>query len=326
MRWLVETAVQLRVAVVAASLLLIVGGLRMVPEMPLDVFPEFAPPYIEIQTEAPGLSAEEVENLVTFPLENALIGTPGLETLRSKSVLGLSSIRLLLTDKADLYQTRQLVQERLAVETPRLPAVALSPVILQPLSSLSRMLKIGMWSDSLSQEEMSELAVWSVRPRLMAIPGVANVAIWGQRDRQLQVMVDVDQLRAHQVTLDSVLRSAGDAVVLDAGGFVDTPNQRMAVRQLSPVRGPEDLAKTVVSFNAGAPLRLGDVADVRIGSPPAIGDAIINDQLGLLLIVEKQPAANMLEVTRQVEETLDLLRPGMQGVEIDSTIFRPATF
>ncbi|QDU49488.1 efflux RND transporter permease subunit [Gimesia panareensis] len=326
MRWLVETALKLRVAVIAASVLLIVGGLRMVPEMPLDVFPEFAPPYIEIQTEAPGLSAEEVENLITFPLENSLIGTPGLETIRSKSVLGLSSIRLLLTDKTNLYQTRQLVQERLAVEAPRLPAVALSPVILQPLSSLSRMMKIGMWSDTLSQEEMSELAVWSVRPRLMAIPGVANVAIWGQRDRQLQVMVDVDRLRAHQVTLDSVLRSAGDAVVLDAGGFVDTPNQRMAVRQLSPVRGPEDLAKTVVSFNSGAPLRLGDVADVRIGSPPAIGDAIINDQRGLLLIVEKQPAANMLEVTRQVEETLELLKPGMQGVEIDSTIFRPATF
>lgn len=326
MRWLVETALRLRIAVIAAAVLLIVGGLRMVPEMPLDVFPEFSPPYVEIQTEAPGLSAEEVENLITFPLENALIGTPGLDTLRSKSVLGLSSIRMLLTENVELYRTRQLVQERLAVEAPRLPTVARPPVILQPLSSLSRMMKIGMWSDSLSQQELSELAVWTIRPRLMAIPGVANVAIWGQRDKQLQVMVDVDRLRAHQVTLDAVLRSAGDAVVLDAGGFVDTPNQRMAVRQLSPVSGPEDLAKTVVSFNGGAALRLGDVADVRVGAAPAIGDAIINDQLGLLLIVEKQPAANILEVTRKVEAALDLLRPGLQGVEIDSTIFRPATF
>ena len=134
MGWLVETALRLRVAVLALSILLIAGGLRLIPYLPLDVFPEFSPPYVEIQTEAPGLSAEEVENLVTFPLENALIGTPGLDTLRSKSVLGLSSIRLLLHQNADLYRARQLVQERLAAETPRLPAVARPPVILQPLS------------------------------------------------------------------------------------------------------------------------------------------------------------------------------------------------
>ncbi len=326
MKWLVETALRLRIAVLAAAVLLVVGGLQMIPGMPLDVFPEFAPPYIEIQTEAPGLSAEEVENLITFPLENALVGTPGLETLRSKSVLGLSSIRLLLYGNVDLYQARQVVQERLAVETPRLPAVARPPTILQPLSSLSRMLKIGIWSDTLSQQEISQLAVWTIRPRLMAIPGIANVAIWGQRNKELQVLVDVDRLRAHQVTLDTVLKAAGDAVVLDAGGFVDTPNQRMAVRQLPPVKEPDDLARTVVAFNQGAPLRLGDVAEVQIGSPPMIGDAIINDQPGLLLIVEKQPAANMLEVTRKVEAALDLLRPGLKGVEIDSTIFRPATF
>lgn len=326
MRWLVETALRLRVAVIAAALLLIVGGLQMIPGMPLDVFPEFAPPYIEVQTEAPGLSSEEVENLITFPLENALVGTPGLQTLRSKSVLGLSSIRMLLHEDADLYRARQLVQERLAVETPRLPSVARPPVILQPLSSLSRMLKIGMWSNELSQQEVSELAVWTIRPRLMAIPGVANVAIWGQRDKQLQVLVDVERLQAHRLTLDAVLRAATDAVVLDAGGFVDTPNQRMAVRQLAPVQSPEDLAKTVVAFNQSSPLTLGNVAEIRVGSPPPIGNAIINDQPGILLIVEKQPGANMLEVTRKVEAALDLLKPGLKDVEIDSTIFRPATF
>lgn len=326
MGWLVETALRLRVAVLALSILLIAGGLRLVPQLPLDVFPEFSPPYVEIQTEAPGLSAEEVENLVTFPLENALIGTPGLETLRSKSVLGLSSIRLLLQQGADLYRARQLVQERLAAETPRLPTVARPPIILQPLSSLSRMMKIGVWSEKLSQRDLTELVVWTVRPRLMAIPGVANVAIWGQRDKQLQVLVDPERLRAHQVTLDTVLKAAADAVVLDAGGFVDTPNQRIAVRQLSPISSPEDLARTVVAFRDGAVLRLGDVAELKIGSPAPIGDAIINDGPGLLLIVEKQPAANMLEVTRKVEEALESLRPGLKDVELDPTIFRPATF
>ncbi len=326
MGWLVETALRLRVAVLALSVLLIVAGLRLVPHMPLDVFPEFAPPYVEIQTEAPGLSAEEVENLVTFPLENALIGTPGLDTVRSKSVLGLSSIRLNLHEGTELYRARQLVQERLAVEAPRLPTVARPPVIMQPLSSLSRMMKIGVTSTKLSQRDLTELALWTIRPRLMAIPGVANVAIWGQRDKQLQVLVDADRLRAHQVTLDMVLKSAADAVVLDAGGFVDTPNQRLAVRQLSPVTGPEDLAATVVAHRDGATLRLGDVAHVTIGSPPPIGDAIINDVPGLLLIVEKQPAANLLEVTRKVDSALDALKPGLKDVELDATIFRPATF
>ncbi len=326
LKWIVSTALELRVAVVAISVLLIVVGVRLVPQMPLDVFPEFAPPYVEIQTEAPGLSAVEVESLVTFPLENALNGTPGLQTIRSKSVLGLSSIKLILQEGTDLYRARQLVQERLAAETPRLPTVARPPIILQPLSSLSRMMKIGVWSETLSQRDLTELALWTVRPRLMAIPGVANVAIWGQRDKQLQVLVDPDRLRAHQVSLDAVMRAAGDAVVLDAGGFVDTPNQRLAVRQLSLVLEPEDLARSIVAFRDGAPLRLSDVADVVIGSPPPIGDAIINDRPGLLLIVEKQPAANLLEVTRQVESALDALRPGLEDVEIDATIFRPATF
>jgi CzcA family heavy metal efflux pump len=326
MRWLVATSLRLRVVVLALAVLTVVIGMRLIPRMPLDVFPEFAPPYVEIQTEAPGLSAEEVESLVTFPLENALVGTPGLTTLRSKSVMGLSQIRMLLAEGADLYRSRQLVQERLALEAPRLPAVARPPVILQPLSSLSRMMKIGVSSKRLSQRDLTELALWTIRPRLMAIPGVANVAIWGQRDKQLQVLIDPNRLRAHETSLDMVLKAAGEAVALDAGGFVDTPNQRMAVRQVSFVRNPEDLARTVVAFRGGAPLRLGDVAEVAVGSPPPIGDAIINDEPGLLLIVEKQPAANMLEVSRKVESTLELLKPGLADVEIDPTIFRPATF
>lgn len=326
MSWLVETALRLRVAVLALAVVLLVIGFRQLPDLPLDVFPEFAPPYVEIQTEAPGLSAEEVESLVTFPLESALIGTPGLDKIRSKSVLGLSSIRLLLREGTDLYRVRQLVQERLAVETPRLPAVSRPPVILQPLSSLSRMLKIGVTSPTLSQQELSELAVWTIRPHLMAIPGVANVAIWGQRDKQLQVLVDADRLLAHGITLDAVTRAATDAVLLDAGGFVDTPNQRLAVRQKSAVTTAADLSRSVVNFQDGAPLRLGDVAEIVVGSPPPIGDAIINDVPGLLLIVEKQPSANILSVSRQVEAALEALKPGLKDVEMDPTIFRPATF
>ena len=324
--WLVSTALRLRVVVLAASVLLLIVGFRSLRHAPMDVFPEFAPPYVEIQTEAPGLSTQEVESLVSMPLENALNGTAGVKTIRSKSVLGLSSIVLIFTPGTDLIKARQLVQERLGVEATRLPSVARPPVMLQPLSSMSRLLKIGVWSKKLSQRDLTVLALWTIRPRLMAIPGVANVAIWGQRDRQFQVLVDPERLRANGVTLDAVLRAAGDATVLDTGGFVDTPNQRLAIRHLSPIVAPEDLARTVVDFRGGAPVRLGDVAEVVIGSPPAIGDSVINDGPGLLLIVEKQPQSNTLEVTRQVEAALKALEPGLKDVEIDPKIFRPATF
>jgi len=333
LRAIVAASLRQPFLVLALAVALLVMGYRDLRNAPLDVFPEFAPPLVEIQTEAPGLSTEEVESLVTVPLENALNGTPDLKTIRSKSVLGLSSIVLIFQDGTDLTESRQLVGERLAIEAPRLPAVAEPPVILSPLSSTSRVLKIGIWSDQdeqgrdkLSQMDMTELARWTIRPRLMAVPGVANVAIWGQRDRQYQVLVDPDRLRAHHLTIADVERAAGDAAMVSGGGFIDTPNQRLSVRHVSAIVTAEDLARSIVAFRDGAPLRLGDVAEVIENHPPPIGDAIINDVPGLLLIVEKQPSGNTLDVTRNVEAALEELKPGLKGVQVDSTIFRPATF
>ena len=323
---IVETSLHLRVLVVALAVVLLIAGAQTARMTPLDVFPEFAPPLVEIQTEAPGLSTDEVESLVTVPLENALNGTPWLKTIRSKSVLGLSSVVLVFQEGTDLMRARQLVGERLDAEAARLPSVANHPVMLSPLSSTSRVLKIGMSSEKLSQMDLTILARWTIRPRLMAVSGVANVAIWGQRDRQFQVLVDPERLRLHDVTLDEVVRAAGDAVVVGAGGFVDTPNQRLAIRHLSPIETPDDLARSIVAFRGDWPLRLGDVARVVEGHPAPIGDAVINDGPGLLLIVEKQPWGNTLDVTRDVEAALETLRPGLQDVDIDSTIFRPATF
>ncbi|HET6879685.1 MAG TPA: efflux RND transporter permease subunit [Pirellulales bacterium] len=326
MTWLVSTSLRLRVVVLALAVVLMVYGFRTLEHAPLDVFPEFGQPLVEVQTEAPGLSTEEVESLVTMPLENALNGIPFLQTLRSKSVLGLSQVVMLFEPGTDLIRSRQLVQERLAVEASRLPAVARPPVMLSPLSKTSRVLKIGVSSPKLTQMELTELARWTIRPRLMSVKGVANVAIWGQRDRQFQVLVDPERLRAHSLSLAAVERAAADAVVQAGGGFVDTPNQRLAVRQLTGVLGDDDLAAAVVDFRNGAPLRLGDVADVVEGYPAPIGDAVINDGPGLLLIVEKQPWGNTLDVTHKIKEALDALAPGLTGVDIDPAIFRPATF
>ena len=326
MSWLIRASLNMRVLVVALSVALVAWGAFSMRDTKLDVFPEFAPPHVEIQTEAPGLSTEEVESLVTVPLENALNSTPNRETIRSKSVLGLSSVVLYFSAGTNLDVARQQVQERLALVAQRLPVTAHTPVILPLLSSTSRVLKIGVTSKTFSQMELSEAAKWIMRPRLMAVPGVANVAIWGQRDRQLQVMVDPRRLAANNVSVDEVIAATRNAVTQDSGGYIDTPNQRMAVRHVSSIQGPEDLAEAVLRVVDGTPVPIGAMAEVRVGHPLPIGDAIINGVEGLLLIVEMYPWGNTLEVTRGVDAALEALKPGLEGIDIDPTIFRPATF
>jgi len=326
MRWLISTSLRLRITVVVASILLMIAGVQIVQQAHFDVFPEFAPPLVEIQTEAPGLSTAEVELLVTVPIENALNGVSWLTEIRSKSVLGLSSVVVHFEEGTDIMAARQVVQERLTAVAGGLPAVAHAPVMLSPLSSTSRIMKIGISSETLSQMEMTTVAKWTIRPRLMAIQGVANVAIWGERDRQFQVLVDPNRLNAHDVTVDDVVAATRDAVTLSGGGFIDTPNQRVAVSHIIQLHSPNDLASIPVSFKDGTPLMLGDISELVEGFPSPIGDAIINDGPGLLLIVEKQPWGNTLDITHRIEEALDALRPGLQDMDIDSSIFRPATF
>ncbi|WCT73068.1 efflux RND transporter permease subunit [Sphingomonas naphthae] len=324
--WLVRAALTQRVLVLAMAGLLVLLGLRASTAVPLDVFPEFAPPMVEIQTEAPGLSTEEVESLVTVPIETQVNGVPDLKTLRSKSVLGLSSVVMLFDPGTDVIRARQLVQERVTQAQARLPAAARPPVMLPPLSSTSRAMKIGISSKTLDQMQLSELVRWTIRPPLMAVPGVANVALWGQRDRQLQILADPDRLRAAGVTLAELRAAAGDAVLIGGGGFVDSATQRLAVQQAAPVQSADDLARTLVKVAGDAPVRIGDVARVVDGFAAPIGDAIINDGPGLMLIVEKQPTGNTLDLTRAVEAAIAELKPGLKDVTIDTTIFRPATF
>ncbi|MGH9463661.1 MAG: efflux RND transporter permease subunit [Vicinamibacteria bacterium] len=326
MSWIIRTALRFRTLTVAAAAILVVLGIRAALETPFDVFPEFAPVLAEVQTEAPGLATEEVERLVTIPIENALNGVSWLDTIRSRTVLGLSSVVLIFEDGTDLMAARQMVQERLGTVADRLPSVARPPIILPPLSATSRIMKIGLTSKTLSQLDLSSLARWTIRPRLNAIPGVANVAIWGEQVRQIQALVDPVRLRANEVSLAQVVGAAQEALYIGAGGFVDTPNQRLAIFHTQAIESPQDLAEVPLALRGGGVLTIGDVAEVVEGHAQMIGDAVINDGPGLLLIVEKQPWGNTFEVTERVENALESMRPGLGDVTIDSTIFRPATF
>jgi CzcA family heavy metal efflux pump len=343
MRWIVGSSLKFRFIIVGVAVALMYFGTARLYDMPVDVFPEFAPPLVEIQTPSLGLSAEEVEELVTIPLEQALNGVPGLDVMRSKSVAQLSSIKMIFKTGTDLLQSRQVVAERVSQATAAMPKWAAPPVMLPPLSATSRCMKIGLSSKKLSVIDLSMIGYWTIRQRLMNVPGVANVAMWGERIEMPQVQVDPARMAAHHVTLDQVMEVTADALAVGilsfseghhvgSGGWIENADQRMPIQHVSPVVqtsakvAPDELAEVVVKIEDGKPVLLKDVANVVIGHQPMIGDGIINDGPGILMIVEKFPWGNTLDVTRGVEEAIDAMRPGLKDVDIDTTIFRPATF
>ena len=272
---LIGSSLKFRYIVVALAAGLIFFGVQQLLHTSIDVFPEFAPPRVEIQTPSLGLSASEVESLVTIPLEQSLAGVPGLDVIRSKSLEQLSSIELIFKPGTDLLTARQLVAERIATITPQLPTWSSPPVMIQPLSATSRVMKIGLVPDDpeIDLMDLSMTAYWKIRTRLLQVPGVANVPIWGERLDMLQVQVDPARLRANGVTLEHVMNTTADALdagllqyseghIIGRGGWVETGSQRIGIRHVQPIVTVEDLAQIPIQNASGQTLRLGDVADL----------------------------------------------------------------
>lgn len=337
LRQVVAASLRFRFIVVALAAGMMIFGVAQLQGAPVDVFPEFAPPRVEIQTIALGMTSEEVESLVTVPLEQALAGVEGLDVIRSTSVLGLSSILMIFEPGTDLLLARQLVAERVAIVTPTLPTWAAPPFMMQPLSATSRALKIGMTSDDVSLVDMSYMSYWSIRPRLLSVPGVANVAIWGERLKQFHVQVMPERLAAEGVSIKQVMETVSESLdegilffsegnTIGTGGEVESPNQKLAIHYAPSIVSPDDLSHVTLVGRGGKIVPLTDVAVLKIDHMPLWGEAVINDGPGIMLIVEKFPWANTLDVTRGVEEAMAQLAPGMTGIEVDTTIFRPATF
>jgi CzcA family heavy metal efflux pump len=338
-RAIVRSSLRFRLLVVAVALGAMGVGIAQLRDAPVDTLPEFTPPYVEIQTEALGLSAEEVEQLVTVPMEADLLnGVEGIDVMRSESLPGLSSITLVFEDGFDLYTGRQLVQERLTqMGAAALPNISKPPVMLQPYSSASRLLMFSLASDEVTPIEKSVIARWTLQPRLLGVPGVANVAIWGFRDRQLQVQVDPERLAGRNVSLQQIVETTANAQISSplsfvegsvpgTGGFIETPQQRLGVRHVfDKLTNPRELRNVPIEGTGGG-MRLGDVTRVVEDHQPLIGDAVVNDGDGLMLVIEKFPGANTVEVTKGVEAALEDLKPGLAGMEPDTSVFRPASF
>jgi len=314
--------------VTAASVLVAALGLAALFTARFDVFPDFAPPHVLVQTEAPGFDAQQVEALVTRPLEGLLLGTENVQAVRSTSAQGLSAIQVVFARGGNPYRQRQVVTERLAEAASLLPR-GIGPPLLSPLSSsMEYLVHFGFTSRTLTPIALRDLVHWLVKPQILAVPGVAQAQIFGGAVRERQVWVDPLKLAAAGLSLADVFSAVERGTALIGGGFLETPSQRIVVQAQAAGRTSEALAQTVVTERGELPLRLADVAEIRDGPQPRVGDAIIGSRPGILVETSTQYGANTLDVTRALERRLDQLAPALkkQGVEYHPALLRPASF
>src|SRR5579885_2771072 len=320
---LVRAALTHRTVVFLCATALLGAGLWAAATAPLDVFPEFAPPIVEIQTEAPGLAAADVEALVTTPLERALAGSPGIATFRSSSAPGLSVLTVLFPYGTDPYRARQLVSERLALAAELLPA-GVKPAVAPLTAALTTILAIGLRAGpGISPLALRDLADWTLRPRLLAVPGVANVVVFGGDVRQIQLTTAPERLWAVGATVDDL----GAAVAASGSGFLDRSGQRLPLWLDARLHRLEDVAQAPLLGRNGMPVPLATVAEVGEGPAVAVGDGVVNGDPGVVLAVTRQPDVNVMAVTAAVEAALAALVPALPpGVRVERAMFRQATF
>ena len=314
--------------VTALACLIAVFGAAAAVSARFDVFPDFAPPHVLVQTEAPGLDATQVEALVTRPLEGLLAGTENVKTVRSTSSQGLSAIQVVFDRGGDAYRQRQVVTERLAEFAGTLPQGVGAPLLSPLSSSMEYLVHFGYTSDRLSPVELRDVVQWIVKPQILAVPGVAQAQIFGGEVHERQIDIDPARLNLSGFTLDDVLATAKRATALIGGGYLETPTQRIVIQAQAPGASIDALAGAVLGTREGVPVRIGDVATVREGSQPRFGDALIAGRPGILIETSTQFGANTLDVTRALEERLDALAPALakQGVLYHPALLRPASF
>jgi Cu/Ag efflux pump CusA len=334
-RTVIDAFTRFRILVIAVAAGIIVAGILTLPRMSTDTLPETSPVTVDVQTEALGLSAPEVEELVTVPLEkNLFSGILGMTDMTSDSIPGLSDIELHFAPGTDLYQARQLVQERLNSAF-ILPNVSSPPTMVQPVSTTSNTMLVGITSKTQSIIDLSVLSRWTIVPKLLGLDGIANISTFGQADRQLQVLVDPAKLAAQHVTLAQVIETAGNSQLVSpisylqgstpgTGGYIEGANQRLDIRHILPFGTPANMTGLPI---AGAPkTTIGDVSKVVIGHQPLIGDAEVHGTQGLVLVIQKLPGASVPQITSEVKDALAQLAPGMPGVDVDTSLFQSSTY
>src|SRR5438445_7513187 len=328
MRWLVSLCVRYAGTIATLTLIVLVAGLWATRSAPLDVFPDFVPSTVDIQTEAPGFTAQQVEQLVTKPVENAVNGAPGLSTMRSESIPGLSLVTIQFSDNIDLYNARQGISERLSELGSALPAGVGTPKLSPLTSSTMDLLKIGLLSDTLTPFQLRDQAEWVMKPALLAVPGVAHVIIFGGAVREIQIQPDVTKMASYGFTLTDLADAARAALALRGAGFVDLAHQRVLIQTPVPAPDPSAIRGAVLLVRGKTPITIGDIAKVTEAPALRSGDALIMGRPGVLFSLASQYGANTLETTRALEVALAGLTPALkaQGITIYPAMHRPANF
>jgi Cu/Ag efflux pump CusA len=295
--------------------------------MPVDVFPEFAPPQVVIQTEAPGLSSEDIEALITFPIESAVNGTPGVDIVRSSSSVGLSTITVVFKWGTNIYTARQLVNERIQSVQRRFPLGTKPPLMLPVTSAVGRMIEYSLTSDTLSPMELRTISDWQIRPRILAIGGVASVVSMGGEVKQYQVLIDPLKLRSYDVTLAQVKEAVEKSNVNVPGGFLYRGGEEFVVTGVGRITTLDDLKETVVAVRDGIPITLSQLAEVRIGPEIKRGDGAFMNKPAVIGTISKAYGADTLTTTYKVEKTLEEIKASLpKGVDMNYHVFRQADF
>ncbi|MCC7324129.1 MAG: efflux RND transporter permease subunit [Gemmatimonadaceae bacterium] len=328
---LIALSLRNRVVVLAIAALMLVGGAWTAWRMPVDVFPDLTAPTVTVLTEAHGMAPEEVEALVTFPIETAVNGATGVRRVRSSTAQGISVVWVEFDWGTEIFRDRQIVAEKLQTVAASLPEGIAAPVLAPVSSVMGEIMMIGLTgptpgSDSMARE-LRTIADWTVRRRLLAVPGVAQVIPIGGAVKQYQVLPDPARMLAAGVTLDEVVRAARGSNANASGGVYMDKGQEYVIRGIGRVQTVDDIARTVVAVHGGVPVLLSQVAEVHIGSAPKYGDGSVDAAPGVVLAVQKQPGANTLELTARIERELATIQPMLpKGVAINAQLFRQSDF
>ncbi|HWD17867.1 MAG TPA: efflux RND transporter permease subunit [Verrucomicrobiae bacterium] len=328
LQWIVQHSLRFRGIVLALGAVLMAYGIYQSFHAKLDVFPDFVQPQAEIQSECPGMTAEQVETLVTRPVETAVAGTTGLENVRSESIQGLSVVTAIFKEGTDIFHARQTVAEKLTSVAAELPAGVKPPRMFPLVSSTMDVLKFGLTSKKMTPMQLRTFADWTVEPRLLAIPGVAKMSVFGGEVRQIQIQLHPEKLRAYDLTLAEVLDAARAATGIRGAGFLESSGQRLAIQTDGQALTAAAIGQTVIAHHDGKSLCLADVASVVDAAEPKFGDALINGEPGILLTAAGQYGANTMEISVALEQALNDMKPlfAAEGVEYVPDLHRPARF
>ncbi len=316
-----------RFLVVIASVLLVVFGSYMATRMDVDVFPDLTAPTVVVLTESHGMAPEEVEKLVTFPIETAVNGATNVRRVRSSSSAGISIVWVEFEWNTDIFKARQVVNEKIMAVAEHLPQGVGNPTMAPQSSIMGEIMLISLTADSTSQMDLRTISDWTIRPRLLATGGVAQVVVIGGEYRQYQILASPQKLNQYNITLTELLHAAKQSNGNSSGGFISEYGNEYVVKGIGRTNDVNEIGKSVIKITNGYPVRIEDVAELKIGGAQKIGDGSLKGKPAVIMTVMKQPATNTLMLTEKIDAAIaDIQKSLPSDIHINTEIFRQADF